>query len=365
MRTARAFPLAAALAGLTVAMTVPAAAQSVPAGYPADYEKVISAAKSEGKVSIYTSTDLSQAQDLIDAFKKAYPRIEVEYNDLGSNGTYNRVIAEAAANQVGGDIVWSSAMDLQVKLFIDGLFAPYASAEKANLPAWASHKNTLYGTSLEPIGMIYNSKAIKAESVPKTVGALIDFIKANGKLKGKVATFDPEKSGTGFLFHTNDVKVGVPFWDLAKAFGAANGKTYSSSGQMKESVVSGENLLAFNVIGSYAIDWAAASETLGVAFFSDNNAAFSRIMAIAKGAPHPNAARLFLDFTLSKAGQQALAGKGVPSVRSDTSGLNAKTLEQKIGGKVTPMTIDEGLAQYLEPMKRVEFMRQWKQSIGR
>ena len=86
----------------------PALAQDVPAGYPAEYAKVIETAKKEGTVSIYTSTDQAQAQAFLDAFAKKFPGIKVEYNDLGTNGAYNRVISEAAAGQVGADVVWSS-----------------------------------------------------------------------------------------------------------------------------------------------------------------------------------------------------------------------------------------------------------------
>jgi iron(III) transport system substrate-binding protein len=232
------------------------------------------------------------------------------------------------------------------------------------MPKWAVYKDTLYATSLEPIGMVYNTKALKESAVPKTRAELIAFLK-KPEVKGKVATFDPEKSGTGFLFHTNDVRTTDNFWDIAKAFGQANGKTYSSTGAMKETVVSGENVLAFNVIGSYAMDWAKEDNNLGAAFFTDNNAAFSRLIAIAKGAPHPNAAKLFLDFSLSKEGQSALASKGLPSVRTDVeTGLNARTLEEKVGGKVTPIAVDEGLVEYMDPQKRLGFFREWKSAIS-
>lgn len=323
------------------------------------------AAKAEGVVSIYTSTDLSQSGDLIAAFEAKYPGIKVEYNDLGSNGTYNRVISEAAANQMGADVVWSSAMDLQMKLYADGLFEPYTSAEIASLPDWAHFNNTVYGTSLEPIGMIYNTKAFAESEVPQDRAALLAVLQNDARVKGKVAAFDPEKSGTGFLFHTNDVRTTDSFWDIAKAFGAAGGKTYSSSGSMRESVVSGENTLAFSIIGSYAIDWAAENETLGVAFFRDTNSAFSRIMALAKAGPNPNAGKLFLDFTLSKEGQEALAGQGLPSVRNDTeTGMNAANLAKAIGGAVQPIAIDEGLVEYLDPSKRMKFLRAWKSATA-
>jgi hypothetical protein len=56
-------------------------------------------------VSIYASTDSAQAKALLDAFSAKYPGIKIEYNDRGTNGAYDRVISEAAARQVGADII--------------------------------------------------------------------------------------------------------------------------------------------------------------------------------------------------------------------------------------------------------------------
>jgi iron(III) transport system substrate-binding protein len=323
---------------------------------------MIEAARSEGAVSIYTSTDLSQADALVDAFKAKYPGIQVEYNDLGTNGTYNRVVSEAAASQMGADIVWSSAMDLQMKLAADGYFEAYKSSEKDAIPGWATYNDLIYATTVEPVGIIYNTRALSEDKVPQTRAELIAFL-SDPSVKGKVAAFDPEKSGSGFLFHTNDLHETDNFWEVAKAFGAASGKTYSSTGAMRETVVSGENVLAFNVIGSYALDWIKDVPNLGVAFGKDYTAAFSRMAGIPKGAPHPNAAQLFLDFMLSQEGQSALASRGLPSVRKDVEvGFNIDTIAERVGGALRPIKVDESLLDYLDPAKRVEFLKQWSEA---
>ncbi|SCW50746.1 iron(III) transport system substrate-binding protein [Rhizobium mongolense subsp. loessense] len=341
-------------------------AQDVPAGYPEDYAKLIEAAKAERSVSVYTSTDAEQSQKLQDAFTKKYG-IKIAYNDLGTNGSYNQVISEAAASQVTADVVWSSAMDLQMTLVLEGYAEEYASPEAANIPSWAAYKNILYGTTIEPIGAIYNTKALSKDRLPKTYADMIKFLNNNkAELQGKVATFDPEKSGSGFLHHSNDARERKDFWDLAKALGSDGAKIYSSSGSMKETVVSGENVLAINVIGSYAIDWVKESPNLGVHFATDYTPAFSRLALISKGAPHPNAARLFVDFLLSKEGQDALAEGGLPSVRKDvTAGLNIETLNTFVGGGLKPIAVDEGVVEYMDQMKRVQFLNDWKTALGR
>jgi len=351
---------------LTALGAVSALAQGVPSGYPADYAKLAAAAKSEGKVVVYTSTDSKQAQPLADAFKAAYPGISVEFNDLGTNGSYNRALSEAAAKQVGSDIVWTSAMDLQMVLVQKGLADTYASPEKKHLPSWAVYKDTLYGTTIEPSAILYNKKLFPAEWVPKTRAELIKLLKDHkAELTGKVASFDPEKSGTGFFFATADLRNTRDFWDLATAFGAVEGKVYGSSGAMREKVVSGEQVVAFNIIGSYAMEWARENPNLGVAFQQDYTSTFSRVANISKGAPHPNAARLFLDFMLSEAGQKALSDKGVPAIRGDVGTLNATTLSKTVGGGLKPTAVDEHLVEYMEPKKRAEFFQQWKKAMGR
>jgi len=84
------FAAAVALAGSAFAQT--------PAGYPADYSKIVDAAKKEGKLVIYSTTDAVSANPLVKDFETLYPGIKVEYSDLNSTELYNRFIAEAAAN---------------------------------------------------------------------------------------------------------------------------------------------------------------------------------------------------------------------------------------------------------------------------
>src|SRR5258706_15343648 len=146
-------------AALTAAAPLSAVALAqVPAGYPADYAQTIAAAKKEGKVVIYSALDTKAAQPLIKDFNAVYPDIKVEYNDMNSTELYNRFIAEVASGQGSPDVMWSSAMDLQVKLVDDGQALAYKSPEVPKLPGWAVYKNQAYGTTYEPAVFIYNKR---------------------------------------------------------------------------------------------------------------------------------------------------------------------------------------------------------------
>ena len=357
MSTRREF-LAAVIGSAAIPAPFGAFAQTGAAG------DLVARAKKEGKVSIYTSTDEAQGLPLVEAFKQAYG-VAVDYNGIGTTDVYNRVISEAAAGQVGADVAWTSSMDLQIVLASKGLLDAYKSPEAANFPATSIYKDTVYGTSIEPVAMLYNKNLLKPEWTPKTRADLIKVLQEHkADLKGKVCSFDPEKSGIGFLLAVTDMRNTQNFWDLAKAFGAADGKVYGSSGAMREKVVSGEHVLAFNVIGSYAMQWAKESPSVGFVFGQDYTAAFQRVASITKNAPHPAAGRLFLDFMLSEKGQGILAAKGVPPLRTGYKGdLDAEALGKVTGPNVKMIPVDEKLVDNLNPKMRAEFFQNWKKAL--
>src|SRR6202171_1923435 len=221
---------------------VPAAAiAQVPAGYPADYAQTVAAAKKEGKVVIYSALDTKAAQPLVKDFNALYPDIKVEYNDMNSTELYNRFIAEVASGQGSADIMWSSAMDLQVKLVDEGHALNYASPEIAKLPKWAVYKNQAYGTTYEPAVFIYNKRLVTGDEIPRDHASFAKLINTKtDKFKGKVTTYDIEKSGVGFMFVVQDTKYFPGMKDLEKGFGATAYRVYSSTGNMLEKGSSGE-----------------------------------------------------------------------------------------------------------------------------
>lgn len=325
---------------------------------------LVDAARKEGRVVIYTNVGNERSDGLIAAFKRKYPEIKVDYNDLGSNGTYNRIVAEAAAKQVVGDVVWGSAVDLQIRLALDGQLQPTVLPATTALPGWANYRNTLYATSIEPLGIIYNKRLLAQEDVPHSRAELLALLKS-GKVDHKVATSDPTK-GSAYFYHVTDDPLTGSYWELAQAFGKAYGKTYTSATALKEGVVSGENVLAFKVVGSYALDWIKTTPNLGLSFEKDAAIGFSRLIGRMKDAPHPNAGSLFIDFVVSKEGQGLLASKGFPSIRDDVAtGLNIKSLNELVGGKLLPIHLnDTDIASLIDARQRMAFSQKWNRTAA-
>ena len=339
----------------------------VPGGYPADYAQTIAAAKKEGKVVIYSALDTKAAQPLIKDFSALYPDVKVEYNDMNSTELYNRFIAEVASGQGSADVMWSSAMDLQVKLVDEGQALAYRSPEATKLPSWSVYKNQAYGTTYEPAVFIYNKRLVSADEVPADHAAFAKLINTKvDKFKGKVTTYDVEKSGVGFMFVVQDTKFFPGMKDLERGFGATSYKVYSSTGNMLEKVSSGEHLLGYNVLGSYALVRAKKDPNLGVALPKDFTLVLSRVMFIGKAAKNPNAAKLWVDYILSPRGQK-LIGSDVElfSVRDDVEAeYTAAKLNKQLGGVVKPIPVAAEITEYLDSKKRLEFLGQWKAAVA-
>src|SRR5205809_7511255 len=98
--------------------------------------------------------------------------------------------------------------------------------------------------------------------------------------------------------------------DLEKGFGASSYRVYASTGNMLEKVSSGEHLLGYNVLGSYALVRAKKDPNLGVVLPKDYTLVLSRVMFIRKQAKNPNAAKLWIGYVLSQRGQKLIGSDG-------------------------------------------------------
>lgn len=354
-----------AVALVTFFVSAQSAAQSAaqpPVYYPADYQKIVEGAQKEGKVVVYASTDIKAAAPLIKGFEAAYPGIKVEYNDMNSTELYNRYISEQASGSGSGDVVWSSSMDTALKLAID-YAQEYLSPEQQELPTWAVWKNKAYGTTYEPVVFIYNKRLIPPADFPTTHAALAKFIASQpDKFKKKVTTYDIEKSGLGFMLSVQDFKADPNYFATLADMAKGGLTVQSSTGTMMERVSSGENLIGFNLLGSYAEARAKTDPSLGIAYPQDYTLVLSRVIFISKNATNNNAAKLWLNYVLSEKGQNILANQSdIPSIRNDIDGSNdIDGMTKKLGAALKPIPVDESLLEYMEQAKRLDYIKQWR-----
>ena len=324
---------------------------------------VVSAAIKEGRVVVYAATDANVIAPLLADFSALYPRIAVEYHDLNTRELNDRFLEEVASKTPTVDVLWSPAMDLQMKLANDGFAQVYESPEVAGLAPWAVWRSEAFGTTLEPYVFIHDRRRLPAAQAPQSHAELARWLEASpGALRGRVGTYDPERSAIGYLLLTQDSRIDPAFPETLRSYARAGLALHATVSGMIEQVRAGAEILAFNVNGSYALFAARDDPDLVVVYPKDYVLAASRIALIAKTAPHPHAARVFLDYVLSRRGQEVMAGRcGLFSIRTDVAGENTATaLAQRLGARLKPIHVGPSLLVFLDDSKRADFIRRWR-----
>ena len=314
-------------------------------------------------VIVYGTTDEDQIKDVVAAFDAVTPEAPVLYTKQNSGEVYAQVVSDVASGRRTADLVWSSAMDLQMKLVNDGYAQTAVPADLSHLPKWAVWREQAYGVTAEPIVVAYNRNQIGPAEAPSDRPALLAFLTRNADvLQGKVAAYDPEVSGSGLLFLAQDVAVTPTTWELVTAIGRTNPKLLPTTSSMLEGISSGRLLLAYNVIGSYALARAEHDPALGVVVPADYVVVVSRIAFVPAAARHPEQGKQLLDLLLSRNGQMLLAKHHLGSVRDDLP--EAKSFDQLgQGTRVQPIHIGPGLLVFMDRVRRASFLRQWHHAI--
>jgi iron(III) transport system substrate-binding protein len=328
-------------------------------GYSHPYDAIVAAAHNEKALVVYSTLhDDTELAELLNAFRREYPFITVHNTDGDSAWTYRRFTQEVKEGRTSADFLWGPAMDLQEKLINDGYAQPYSSPEMAYLPSWAHWKDLGYGVTLEPIAFVYNRKYLSTDEMPRTHSGLRDFLRHNvRRLRGRVAIYNPERSEVGMLLLSQDTRVTRDSWSLFDTFGQVDAVGYGTSNQMLNHIINGDQWIGYDAIASYALEMRKTHPELMVIYPSDYVLLMSRVAFISARALHPNAARLFLDFLLSREGQTILKKHGMGSVRDDV-GVPPEQSRLKMV-RTQAIRIGPGLLADLDSLVRAQFLRRW------
>ncbi len=337
-------------------------ADAVVRNYMDSYSDIAAGARREGQLVIYGVMHADAAvDDLLSHFHELYPFIKIRNADGDGAKTYGRFIREVSGGAPSADFIWSSAMDLQEKLINDGFSMSYATPEMAALPGWAHWQDLGYGVTLEPIAFVYNSRYLSREEMPRTHAGLNAMLSSQpDRFFGKVAAYDPERSEVGMLLFSQDIRVTKDSWNLFDRLGAENAQLYTTSRDMLANVLNGKQWLVYDVIASYAVELQKKHPELVIVYPTDYILDLSRVGFVTAQARHPNAAKLFLNFLLSREGQSILKRHGMGPVRTDLSVSQEQALINPL--RTQAIRIGPGLLSDLDSLVRAQFLRRWKQA---
>ena len=312
------------------------------------------------EATIDATTDPQGLEDLLDSFGQLYPGIALDYHRPPSRELHANFLREATAGLPTADILISSAMDLQFKLVNDGFAQAYESPEKPNLPAWAVWKNQAYAITAEPIVFGYNRALVPAADVPASHDEFADLLRRKpDAYRGKVATYDPERSGTGYLYYTQDLLLSRDTLDLAEAVGRLQPKFYVSGAEIIDKLSSGDILLSYNMVSSYMLARQGREPDIGIVFPSDYTLVMSRIALIPRMAAHPAASKLFLNFLLSEQGQLLLARRYMRPIRTGVPMPGTAPPAEVL----RPIHFGPSLLANLDEFRRRRVLREWRHTF--
>ena len=300
-----------ALVGLLVSIgmlvAVPASAQ----------DARVEAAKKEGKVVWYTSLALPTAEKIGKLFEAAYPGIKVEVQRTGSQRILQRVMQEMQANLKLVDVIHTSDAGHFVLLKEKKLLMKYSPAGIDAFPAGFKDKDGYYFTLRATVNVIaYNTKLVTAADAPKGWKDLLD-----PKWRSKMVTAHPGYSG---VISTHVLAlVQLYGWDYFKQLAQNKLMLVQSAVDPAGVVASGERQVAVDGGDYYYYQMKKKGNPIEVVYPKEGVPLVISPTAIASFAPHPNAAKLFTDFTFTRELQQVMADSeglytGHPEVKYPT-----------------------------------------------
>lgn len=290
------------------------------------WQKVLKGARSEGRIVLYGPPIAETRRGFVEEFQKAYPGITLEYTGQAGAQVAPKITAERRAGlyivdvHIGGTTTILSSFKQFAVPIKPWLFLPEVKDPKA----WLGGKLD-FADDAEEIDLVFTINAYShvlynTELVdPSELTSFWDLTKP--KWNGKIIKRDPRVSGGGlatatfWYFHP---KLGL---DFIKAL-AANKPTITREPRAQvETVARGKNSITISPDMSTVMEFRKAGMPIKVAKIMKegtySTASFGSVIAMDK-APHPNAARVFINWLLSKEGQRVwTTTSGYPSRRLD------------------------------------------------
>lgn len=270
-------------------------------------QKIVDAAKKEGELVYYTTMTLDQSKVVVDRFQKKYG-IKATLFRTGGGPLLNKIFTEARGGRYDWDVVVGRG-EMVLPMIERKLVASYRSPETKMIEEQLFDKEgywTAYYVNSYVLG--WNTQQVKKADVPKTYEELL-----NPRWKGGQISVDTEAYGM--------IEGLKRVWGKEKAVGyfkrlaALDPVLKRGNTERVQLVVAGEYplILAYNQTIQRMTSRGAPIEWLPL------EPAVTQVnpVMLASKAPHPNAARLFYDFVLSKEGQEMLRGFQRIPVRKD------------------------------------------------
>jgi len=257
----------------------------------------VAKAEQEGEVVYYGHDSEQGIAILLEAFRKDFPKIKTSYVRLQTGALYAKITAERSAGRFGVDVLQlsdiSPAIDFQKKGGWEQYMSPEYAAYK---PEYQSTPAGYFGVpGVGFSGISYNRAKVKPEQAPKTWKDINNPAFKDG-ISAKLATSGMQHAQWYILrkMYGND------FW---QEFAKQRPKGFDARAQLFDRLAKGEDrICALAEYAGYTLYQEKGAEIEFVAP-PEGMPAIAIYIGVVNKAPHPEAAKLFVDWALSKRGQ--------------------------------------------------------------
>jgi ABC-type Fe3+ transport system substrate-binding protein len=316
---------------------------------------LIAAAMKEGEVNWYSTQIISQlVRPVTAAFEKKYPGIKVRATRANASEVAVKILNESRAGRVQSDVFDGTTTVVPLKK--EGYVLKWLPDAAKEYPAEVKDAEGYWiANNLFVITAGFNTNLVPRGTEPKTYQDLL-----NPKWRGKMAWNGfPTSSGLGGFVGT-----------VLKEMGPEKGRAYlrelskqnvanlrGSAREVLDQAIAGEYAIALQIFNHHAVisakkgapvDWIKMEPLTGTL----------SVISIHKNAPHPNAAKLLVDFIISREGQQVFRDADYITAHPDVP-ASVPTLKPKEGGFRTHFFTPEQTEEQMPEWKKVsdEFFR--------
>jgi iron(III) transport system substrate-binding protein len=307
------------VAGLAVlAILLPAAARAQPAAWQSVWTEMQVAAKREGALVVATSPDPPRRDFLLKQWKEDYPEIELSLS-IANAGFVPRLATERQAGKYLWDILHTgptTGFDAIRGGMLDPLLPELILPEVRDPASWGgwddaffdAGKRYMLGLVTDLLAPYYDAKAIAPEKAA-TLGLKLLLDPA---LKGRIAWYDPRNAGPGasFLVLIDKVLGRDALWKIAVD---QEPVFYGSFNDIAQAMVRGRAMIGLGANPKLVFkEYYAAGLPLDIRPLGNTPETAWRgtdgcTLAVMNGRPHPNAARLFVNWIMTKRVSELMA----------------------------------------------------------
>jgi iron(III) transport system substrate-binding protein len=294
----------------TAAAAQPAAATSTSASsLDAAIAKYYDAAKKEGKLVVYGVGTAALYNPIHDAFMKRFPGIDLQGVDQRGRETREKIIAEQQSHNYVVDVAISGT-DTQQELVKDGYVDDYGAADLGSVvPELVPPDRKNNPRTVTVFTAAINTNLVPPDQEPKKWSDLFD-----PKWKGKLEMDDPRGSGPGGTILSGIEALYGPE-DTDNKLAAQNMFFATQAGPLLDALARGEYAVYLSSAHTDVIAQRQAGAPIKQLRPEEGVGITPINQALIKNAPHPNAAKLWIEWSLSEEGQKLLAAQGFAPVR--------------------------------------------------